>query len=72
MSIADLILMVFSGYALVGLLFALAFAFRGAGAIDATAKSGTVGFRLLILPGAAVLWPVLLTRWVAGDRKDQA
>lgn len=46
----------------VGLLFALPFAARWAGRLDPAAAVGTWGFRLLILPGAMLLWPVLLYR----------
>ena len=53
-------------YALVGILFAIAFAWKGAGRIDPSAKDGTWGFRLLIIPGAAALWPILARRWLAG------
>jgi hypothetical protein len=53
-----------------GVLFALAFAWRGAAAIEPAARGGTRGFRLLILPGAALLWPWLLRRWLAaGDSR---
>jgi hypothetical protein len=50
-------------YALAGLLFAIAFARRGAGVVEPVAQDGTWGFRLLIIPGAATLWPYLLLRW---------
>lgn len=50
-------------YLVVGVVFALAFAWRGAGAVDPAAKSATLGFRLLILPGSAVLWPWMLAKW---------
>ncbi|MEM9556831.1 MAG: hypothetical protein AAGC60_21400 [Acidobacteriota bacterium] len=53
-------------YAAVGLVFAVAFVWRGAARIDPTAADGTIGFRLLILPGAAALWPLLLGRWLRG------
>ena len=46
----------------VGLLFAVAFAARWAGRLDPAAAAGTWGFRLLILPGAMLLWPLLLYR----------
>ncbi len=46
----------------VGLLFALPFAARWAGRLDPAAAAGTWGFRLLILPGAMLLWPLLLYR----------
>jgi hypothetical protein len=49
-------------YLLTGLLFALYFINVGAGRIDPSARDATWGFKLLILPGAAVLWPLLLTR----------
>ena len=53
-------------YAVIGLLFAIAFVFAGARRIDPVATGGTWGFRLLILPGAAALWPYLLLRWARG------
>lgn len=53
-------------YAGLGLLFALAFAFRGAGKVDPAAREGTLGFRLLIIPGSIALWPLLLGRWFGG------
>ncbi len=53
-------------YALLGLVFALAFALRGAGRLDPAARAGTWGFRLLVIPGAAAFWPLLALRWVRG------
>ena len=54
------------GYLLVGLAFAIAFSLFGAKRIDPHALHGTWGFRLLIIPGAIVLWPLLARRWLAG------
>ena len=34
--------------------------------------SGTWGFRLLILPGAAALWPLLLLRWLRAKGGESA
>ena len=34
--------------------------------IDPLARSGTWGFRLLILPGSALFWPLLAKRWFGG------
>ena len=53
-------------YALIGVVFALAFVVIGAGRIDPLARSGSFGFRLAIFPGAAALWPLLLARWMRG------
>lgn len=44
----------------VGALFALGFALWGAARIDTASQSMPITVRLLILPGAAALWPLLL------------
>jgi hypothetical protein len=53
-------------YALAGLAFAVFFVARGAGRMDPAARDGTWGFRLIILPGVAALWPLLAWRWLRG------
>jgi hypothetical protein len=58
-----------TGYLLAGVMFAVPFALRWAGRLDAVAAHGTGGFRLLILPGVILLWPLLLIRLVRGDRQ---
>lgn len=64
------VFLVISGiYLGVGLVFALAFAWRGAGRIDPAARNATWGFRLLIIPGAAALWPMLAGRWLRGHTR---
>jgi hypothetical protein len=54
-------------YTALGLVFAIAFAARGVGAIDPAARGATGGFRVLIVPGATALWPFLLRRWLRGQ-----
>lgn len=54
-------------YGGIGLVFALAFVARGAARIDPDAAGATLGFRVLILPGAAALWPWMLLRWRSAD-----
>jgi hypothetical protein len=53
-------------YLAVGVLFALAFAARGVDRIDPSARGAGWGFRLLIVPGSAALWPWLAARWARG------
>jgi hypothetical protein len=53
-------------YLAIGLAVAVVFAFAGAGRIDRATRGAGVLFRLLILPGATLLWPVLLLMWIAG------
>ena len=50
-------------YAAVGLAFALWFVFRGVEFMDEAAVGSGTAFRILILPGAAALWPVLFSQW---------
>ena len=64
MAAAQIIGSVFMAYAFAGLVFAVAFALFGVQRVDPAAREAGAGFRLLILPGAAALWPLLLARWV--------
>ncbi|MEL7059053.1 MAG: hypothetical protein AAGN46_03390 [Acidobacteriota bacterium] len=62
-TLAQIVSLVVVLYAALGLLFALAFAWRGAARIDPAADDATWGFRVLVVPGAAALWPLLAMRW---------
>ncbi len=53
-------------YLLIGLVVAIPFVIRGVGKIDPSAREGSTGFRLLILPGSIALWPLVLRRWLGG------
>jgi hypothetical protein len=54
-------------YLSLGALFAAPFVVRGVERIDPVAKSGTWGFRVLIVPGVMLLWPLLAQRWARGS-----
>lgn len=62
--VAELIADALMAYGAMGLVFACAFVMRGAGMLDPAAAKSGVGFRLMILPGSAALWPLLLLRWM--------
>lgn len=47
-----------------GLVLAAPFAFLGAGKALRKPAALSIGARLLIIPGAAILWPWTLWRWV--------
>ena len=64
MKAAELFVNLLGVYAAAGILFAIAFVTIGVSRIDSVAKNSTVGFRLIILPGSALLWPLLLRRWI--------
>ena len=61
---AETVLAIVGIYLALGALFAIAFVIRGCSAIDPTAKGAGVGFRMLIFPASAALWPLLLTKWL--------
>jgi len=52
-------------YGVAGLFFAIAFVTTGVKRIDSQAIGSGVAFRVLIFPGAAALWPLLLRRWIS-------
>jgi hypothetical protein len=64
--IAAVFLILSSFYLACGLVFAVPFALFGVGKIDSHAAHGTWGFRLLIIPGTILLWPMLVHRWLKG------
>ncbi|MFT4096792.1 MAG: hypothetical protein QM651_06695 [Rhodoblastus sp.] len=51
-----------------GLIVAGGFAARGADVALGEPASLTRGARLLLLPGAFLLWPVVLWRWLRAER----
>ena len=53
-------------YLIVGVVFGIPFVLRGVGRVDPVARTGTWGFRLIVLPGVIALWPMLLRRWMGG------
>jgi len=63
---ANFLVLIAEIYFGLGLLFALFFVSKGVGKIDPTAKAGTLGFRVLIIPGAMAFWPLLAKRWWQG------
>ena len=65
-SLAQWLAVALASYAAIGLVFALAFVTVGVQRVDPSAKTGTIGFRILILPGAVAFWPLFLKRWLSG------
>jgi len=47
-----------------GLLISFFFLARGLSQIDEGTRGTGIGFRLIILPGMIVFWPVLLKKWL--------
>ena len=55
-------------YALAGAAVAVAFILVGVDRIDPAARRA-MAFRPLLLPGAALLWPLVLGRWIVTARQ---
>ena len=60
--LARILLGVAAVYLAAGLLFSLPFLLRWAGRLDPAAQAGSTGFRVLILPGVVLLWPLLVRK----------
>ena len=65
-------LAVLASYLAVGALIAIVFVTVGLRRVDPKAAEGTRGFKLLILPGIAALWPIMLARLVTGRPANEA
>ncbi|MDH4063477.1 MAG: hypothetical protein OEW19_03695 [Acidobacteriota bacterium] len=65
--LASLLVGLLTLYAALGLCVAVPFVWRGVDAVDPMARGASWGFRLLILPGSTIFWPLLLVRWAAGS-----
>lgn len=62
MSTAQLLVSAGTLYLEVGLAVALLFAAYGVGRIEPSARGGSLLFRLIIVPGATLLWPLIALR----------
>lgn len=61
---AELLLTAVGLYLGLGLVFAVPFLLAGVARIDPRARQAGLGFRLMILPGVAIFWPLLARRWL--------
>jgi hypothetical protein len=66
LGIAQAIVGLFEGYALLGILFAVIFLSRGITDVDPKTASAPKSLRFLILPGVVAFWPLFARRWLAG------
>ena len=60
----QLVLIIVAVYLLLGVVFVIPFLMNGLNKIDEGAHGSTIGFKIIIIPGVIVFWPVLLKRWV--------
>ena len=63
----EILLIIAAIYLLVGVLFVIPFLMKGLNKIDEGAHGSTIGFKIIIIPGVIVFWPVLLSKWMKGN-----
>jgi len=63
----EILLMIAAVYLVLGLLFVIPFLMKGLTKVDEGAHGSTMGFKIIIIPGVIVFWPVLLSKWMKGN-----
>jgi hypothetical protein len=68
MMLVQIVLIVVAIYLFLGVLFIFPFLMKGLTKVDAGAHGGTIGFKIIIIPGVIMFWPALLAKWVKANR----
>jgi hypothetical protein len=68
MTIVSTLLILVACYLGTGVVFAIAFVIAGVQRMDHAAVGSGIRFRIILVPGAAALWPLLLQRWMMAGR----
>ena len=68
MQVAEFFVGALAVYGLAGAVFAVVFVLFGIHRIDPVAEHAPFGFRLVVIPGVAAFWPLLLNRWLKARR----
>jgi hypothetical protein len=68
MRVAEFFVDALALYGLAGAVFAAVFVTAGIDRVDPVAQHAPVSFRLIVIPGVAALWPLLLVRWIRSAR----
>ena len=72
----EILLIIAAIYLVLGVLFVIPFLIKGLNKIDEGAHGSTISFKIIIIPGVIVFWPLLLKKWMKrngnhGDTKAQ-
>jgi hypothetical protein len=62
--LAEILLVTIAVYLACGFLFMILFIIKGVDVIDEGAHGSSIGFRIIIIPGTIVFWPLLLRKWI--------
>ena len=68
MAAIEIILIIVVVYLALGVLFLIPFLIKGITKVDDGARGSNIGFKIIIIPGVVVFWPVLLSKWIKTNR----
>ena len=68
-TIVSICLLIVAAYLFAGIVFTIFFQAKGISKIDEGVHGSSVGFRIIIVPGCIVFWPLLLNKWINADKK---
>ena len=63
----EILLIIAAVYLALGVVFVISFLMKGLTKVDEGAHGSTMGFKIIIIPGVIVFWPVLLSKWMKGN-----
>jgi len=67
--VVQIIIWIVEIYILCGILFAVPFIIKGVTEVDEGTHGTKLGFRLIIIPGTIMFWPLLLSKWIKNNKK---
>ncbi len=67
MTIATIFIYVFYTYLIMGIIFAILFVAKGVDKVDENMHGTNWKLRLLLIPGLALLWPIMLKKLAANQ-----
>ncbi len=70
MVVAEIIILIAQIYCVIGFIVAVVFITVGLGRVERAARKAYL-FRLQILPGLILLWPIVIVRWVVLERSGE-
>ena len=56
-------------YGIIGVLFTIVFLIFGIEESDPNAKGTSIPFKLMLVPGIIIFWPLFAIRWIIGVRR---
>jgi uncharacterized membrane protein YphA (DoxX/SURF4 family) len=68
--ILNFFLTAISVYLIGGIIFAVIFIVKGVDKLDESARGSSIGFRIIIIPGTVIFWPLLLKKWLDSQKPE--